>query len=82
MSTSAHEAVGHAAQKPVALYGRLLDIAGQRGGILLDPCAGSGTAAIAGNERGMRSILIERDARYAEIIRHRILGSSGSMGNS
>jgi DNA modification methylase len=55
---------------------------GRRGRVLLDPCAGSGTAAIAGNEYGMRSILIERDARYAELIEHRVRGSSGSMGHS
>jgi hypothetical protein len=30
----------------------------------------------------MRSILIERDARYAEIIKHRVYGSSGSMVRS
>jgi DNA modification methylase len=82
VSTSARESVGHAAQKPVAVYSRLLDIAGRRGGVLLDPCAGSGTAAIAGNEHGMRSILIERDARSAEIIKHRVRSSSGSMVRS
>jgi DNA modification methylase len=82
VNTSAHESVGHPAQKPVALFSRLLDIAGRRGGILLDPCAGSGTAAIAGTEHGMRSILIERDARYAEIIKHRVRSSSTLMGGS
>jgi DNA modification methylase len=75
-NTSAHESVGHPAQKPVALLARLLDIAGRPGGVLLDPCAGSGTAAIAAKEYGMRSILIERDAGYAEIIKHRVRGDS------
>jgi DNA modification methylase len=81
-NTSAHESVGHAAQKPVALLARLLDIAGRPGGVLLDPCAGSGTAAIAAKEYGMRSILIERDARYAEIIKHRVCDGSALMGRS
>jgi site-specific DNA-methyltransferase (adenine-specific) len=76
-NTSAHESVGHPAQKPVALLARLLDIAGRRGGVVLDPCAGSGTTAIAANERDMRSILIERNERYVEIIERRVLGGGG-----
>jgi site-specific DNA-methyltransferase (adenine-specific) len=70
-NTSSGESVGHPAQKPVAVYRRLLEIAGRQGGMLLDPCAGSGTAAVAAQEFGMRSILIERDDRYAEMIRRR-----------
>jgi DNA modification methylase len=70
--TSSGESVGHPAQKPVAVYRRLLDIAGRRGGVLLDPCAGSGTAAVAASQCGMRSILVERDPRYVEIIKGRI----------
>ena len=31
---------------------------------------------MAAKEYGMRSILIERNARYAEIIKHRVRGSS------
>jgi DNA modification methylase len=44
---SRSESVGHSTQKPVALYERLLDMCGVAGGTLLDPMAGSGTAAIA-----------------------------------
>jgi DNA modification methylase len=70
-NTSSRESVGHPAQKPVAVYQRLLDMAGRRGGIVLDPCAGSGTAAVAADQCGMRSILIERDPGYVEMIRQR-----------
>ena len=35
--TSAGESVGHPAQKPTALFSRLLAIAGRPGGVLLDP---------------------------------------------
>jgi DNA modification methylase len=43
--------------------------------VLLDPLAGSGTAAIAAMEFGMRCIMIERDPRYVEIIKRRVLSS-------
>ena len=70
--TSAGESVGHPAQKPVSVYSRLLAIAGKPGGVLLDPCAGSGTAAIAAQLYGMKAILIERDERYVDLIRRRL----------
>jgi DNA modification methylase len=65
------EAVGHPAQKPVAIYERLLDMCGVRGGTLLDPMAGSGTAGIAAAQWGMQSILIEREVDYIEMMRKR-----------
>jgi DNA modification methylase len=67
-----HESCGHPSQKPVAIYDRLLDVAGLPGGLLLDPFAGSGTAAVAAGDHGMRSILIEREPKYVEIIRRRV----------
>ena len=70
--TSAGKSVGHPAQKPVSVYGRLLAIAGKPGGVLLDPCAGSGTAAIAARLYGMKAILIERDQGYVDLIRRRL----------
>ena len=82
VNASAHESVGHPAQKPVALLSRLLDIAGRRGGVVLDPCAGSGTSAVAASKHGMKSILIERDASYVEIIRRRLLGNGPVNGRA
>ena len=81
-NTSAHELIGHPAQKPVALLSRLLDIAGRGGGTVLDPCSGSGTTAIAANERGMRSILIERDSRYVELIKSRVVDRDKQARNT
>ncbi len=71
-STSASESVGHPAQKPTSVFDRLLAIAGKRGGMMLDPCAGSGTAAVAAQRFGMKALLIEQDQRYAELIRRRL----------
>jgi DNA modification methylase len=72
-STSNGESVGHPAQKPISVYRRLLEIAGRQGAVLLDPLAGSGTAAIAAMDFGMRCILIERDPRYVKVIQRRVL---------
>jgi DNA modification methylase len=71
-SVAAGEAVGHPAQKPIGVYRRLLDIAGKAGSLVLDPFGGSGTAAIAALRCGMRSILIEREAAYLDIIKARV----------
>jgi DNA modification methylase len=71
-NTSSGESVGHPAQKPVDLYRRLLNMAGRRGGVLLDPCAGSGTAAVAAGSYGMKTIMIERETRYIDIIKARV----------
>ena len=79
VNTSAHEVVGHPAQKPVALMRRLLDVAGRRAGTVLDPCADSDTTAVAGNDYGMKIILIERDRQYVGRIKRRFLGG-GTVG--
>ena len=79
-STSNAESVGHPAQKPIGVYRRLLEIAGRQGGILLDPLAGSGTAAIAAMEFGMRCIMIELDDRYVEIIKRRVSRNDNGRG--
>jgi DNA modification methylase len=70
--------VGHPAQKPVNLYNRLFAIAGRPGGVVLDPCAGSGTAAIAAQLYGMKAILIERDERYVDLIKRRLQSNTGA----
>ena len=75
-STSPGEFIGHPAQKPVSVFDRLLAIAGKRGGVMLDPCAGSGTAGVAARKFGMRALLIEQDQRYVELIRRRLSSQS------
>jgi site-specific DNA-methyltransferase (adenine-specific) len=75
---ASHESTGHPSPKPVAVYGRILDVAGLPGGVLLDPFAGSGTAAVAASGYGMRSILIECESRYTEIIKRRVAGNGNA----
>jgi site-specific DNA-methyltransferase (adenine-specific) len=51
---------------------RILDVAGKPGGLLLDLFSGSGTAAVAAAKWGMRSVSIEREAAYVQMIRERV----------
>lgn len=65
----------HAAQKPVALYEKAVELVSAPGGVVLDPFAGSGTAGEAAIRRDRRAVLIERDADYAAIARARCLAA-------
>jgi DNA modification methylase len=63
---------GHPSPKPIALYERMLDVAGKPGGLLLDLFSGSGTGTIAGMRWGTETVGIERDPIYCEMIRQRV----------
>ena len=63
---------GHPSPKPLAVYQRLLEVAGKPGGLLIDAFSGSGTGAIAAMRWGMSSISIERDPVYCDMIRRRV----------
>ena len=64
----------HPSQKPVEIYNRIIMTASKAGGVVLDPFAGSGTAALSAINLRRKCILIERDAEYCKIIRGRING--------
>ncbi len=61
----------HQAGKPVELMRELVKIV-PPGGTVLDCFAGSGTTGIAAMLEGRRSVLIEREPPYIEIIRRRL----------
>ena len=63
---------GHPSPKPLALFDRMLDVAGVPGGLLLDLFSGSGSATIAAMRWGMESIAIEREPDYCDMIRRRV----------
>ena len=63
---------GHPSPKPLAVYQRLLEVAGKPGGLLIDAFSGSGTGAIAAMRSGMSSISIEREPVYCDMIRRRV----------
>jgi site-specific DNA-methyltransferase (adenine-specific) len=63
---------GHPTVKPIALLRSLVRHVTPKGGIVLDPFAGSGTTGQAAREEGLEAILIEADATYAADIRRRL----------
>ena len=71
--TNGHENKSrHPSPKPLALLTRILDVAGKPGGLLLDLFSGSGSAAVAASAWGMRSVSVEREDAYVEMIRERV----------
>ena len=65
--------VDHPCPKPVAWMQWLIRKATtELGQTILDPFAGSGTTGIAALMEGRKAILIEKDAKYCDVIRRRV----------
>jgi len=64
--------VFHPTQKPVALFEYLIETYTNKGDLVLDNCAGSGTTGVACKNLGRNYILIEKEEKYVEIARNRI----------
>jgi site-specific DNA-methyltransferase (adenine-specific) len=62
----------HPTVKPVDLMQWLVRLVTPKGGLVLDPFAGTGTTGEAAFREGMRAILIEREAEYQDDIRRRM----------
>lgn len=62
----------HPTQKPVALFEYLIKTYTNKGDLVLDNCAGSGTTGVACKNLGRDYILIEKEEKYVEIARNRI----------
>lgn len=58
----------HPTMKPVALITAMLDDSLERGGLVLDPFAGSGSTLIAAQYRGASARVIDLDPRYCDVI--------------
>lgn len=67
----------HPTVKPLALMRWLCRLITPPGGTILDHFAGSGSTGCAAELEGFNSILIEREAEYAEIIRARVAHYAG-----
>lgn len=67
----------HPTQKPIDLMAWLLRSYTQRGDMVLDFAAGSGTTAIAAIREGRRFVCIEREPNYIEIAEARIEAERG-----
>lgn len=62
----------HPTQKPVGLVEYFVRTYTQPGETVLDPCAGSGTTALACRNAGRKCVLIELDERYCELAAKRL----------
>ena len=62
----------HPTQKPVALFEYLIKTYTNKGDLVLDNCAGSGTTGVACKNLGRDYILIEKEEKYCEIAKNRI----------
>ena len=62
----------HCTLKPVALMEYLIKMVTPKGGIVLDPFAGSGTTLVAAKQNNFHFIGIEREKDYCEIAVKRI----------
>ena len=62
----------HPNQKPVALFEYLIRTYTQPGELVLDPCVGSGTTALAARNTGRHYICGDSSAEYVAIARARL----------
>lgn len=62
----------HPTQKPVALFEYLIKTYTNKGDLVLDNCAGSGTTGVACINLKRNYILIEKEEEYCEIAKNRI----------
>jgi len=62
----------HPTVKPIKLMEYLVRLVTKKGGVALDPFAGSGSTGVACKNLGMNYIMIEREEEYCEIIRARL----------
>lgn len=62
----------HPTVKPVDLMQYLVRLVTPKGGLVLDPFAGTGTTGEAAFREGMRAVLIEREPQYVKDIERRI----------
>ena len=60
------------AVKPLELMRHLVRLVAPKGGLVLDPFAGSGTTGVAAVLEGVDYLLVEQDAGHADIARARL----------
>ena len=73
------ERTGWPTQKPEALIERIVLAASAPGGLVVDPCAGSGTTGVVAQRRGRRFQLIDRSSRAVEVCEKRLRGAGKTL---
>lgn len=66
------EKTGHPAQKPEKVFEKLILMSTQKGDIVFDPMAGSGTTAASARRHGRRSIVCDKSEEYIQIMENRL----------
>jgi site-specific DNA-methyltransferase (adenine-specific) len=66
------EQTGHPAQKPLAVYDRLIRMTTVEGDLIFDPMCGSGTLGVIAKIRNRRAILNDMNPEYVAIVRARL----------
>jgi hypothetical protein len=67
----------HPTTKPVDLFAYLIGNSCKKGGVVLDPFAGSGTSLVAAEQTGRTVALVELDPRYCDVVVARYEALSG-----
>jgi DNA modification methylase len=82
-ASTAERGVGndHPTVKPLALMRWLVRLVTPAGGTVLDPFLGSGTTALACAREGFNCVGIDREPRYVEISRQRVVADSPMFAN-
>lgn len=79
------EQTGHPAQKPVAVFQKLLSMTTATGDLVIDPMSGAGTTGVAALASGRRAILCDASEEYTQLAEDRLeirrLGSRTENGN-
>jgi len=72
LNPKARERVGYPTQKPLALLERIIELACEADGLVLDPCCGSGTTLVAAMLLGRRALGFDVAPRAVELTRERL----------
>lgn len=62
----------HPTEKPIALLAHLIEKSCPKGGLVLDPFAGSGATLVAAQQLGRRAVGVELEERYCEAAARRL----------
>ena len=66
------EQTGHPAQKPVAVFERLVRMVTVEGDLVVDPMSGSGTTGAAARQLGRRAVLSDESDEYVAMVEQRL----------
>jgi site-specific DNA-methyltransferase (adenine-specific) len=65
--------IEHPAARPVNCWKDLIELTSQKGEVILDPFAGSGTTGLCCKITGRKFVLIEKDRVYCKMIENRLI---------